>query len=86
MHTAVKTVTSYQFEITVPEMLRLLERDKKNVITNDLLDLLTKKTNATGIDYDGHFGANVYYDLNVQDDTPKEHAKIAKIILKYVKE
>jgi hypothetical protein len=32
------------------------------------------------VDYDGHFGNNLFYTVNVDDDTPELHEKIKEMI------
>ena len=41
---------------------------------------LGKQTAATGVDYNGHFGAQIILTLDADDDTPEERQKIVDVI------
>jgi hypothetical protein len=73
---AVCTRRSYCVEVTVDEMQEILRRDKFEINTGrkPLHQLLNEATAAFDIEYDGHFGPNVFFTLNAGDDKPNKPA------------
>ncbi len=88
---AVCTRRSYCVTITVEEMLRLIEKDKRGIRT--LLQLLSRGTAAIDVNYDAHLGPNIFFALHAEDDKPtrttskpSQRARIVRIIREYIKE
>lgn len=71
------TALCYCLEITLDQMLQVLENDERNISKGaaTLCDLL-QAAGARDIEYDGHFGAAVFFSL-VED----EQDQLANIIL-----
>lgn len=71
----------YVIEMTVKEFERVLAHDR-NVTEKDetLYGQLRRQTAAYDVDYDAHFGPQVSFDLDVNDDTPVVHLAIFEIV------
>ncbi|WP_408601398.1 hypothetical protein [Pseudomonas sp. PLMAX] len=47
---------------------------------NSICDQLTKLLRAAEVEYNGHFGNNIFFSLDVEEDTKRNHGKILTII------
>lgn len=78
------TAVSFSVKLTEPQFLAL---DKRNDYNNsndsrfNLISILQDVTNAESIDFDGHFGAAVFFTLGA--DCLDDAEVIAKIIKMY---
>lgn len=73
MH-AERTRSEYCFPVDTEQFIALERWDDC-----PLLEEL-EKLGADNIEYDGHFGANVFYRLAAENDTEEKHAAIAACI------
>lgn len=82
----VRTSTSYS--VPVPDAAFLALLDSESYATDNaaykeggqtLYDRL-KPTVAMGVDYNGHFGAQIILELDFDDDTPENREEIVAII------
>lgn len=82
-----KTRTSYAIEIDQDKFLALL--DSESYVTDSAAyreagaqSLFAKliKTPAEDVEYNGHFGCNVYLSLDVENDTDEVRAQIIGVI------
>lgn len=49
-----------------------------------LCDQLHRLLRAPDVEYNGHFGASIYFTLDIEEDTPSMHVKILDMINKQV--
>lgn len=70
MQTA-KVATSYVVELS--------ESDSRLVLDDWTLGERLEKLGARDIDYDGHFGPNVFFTVDVEDDTPELHTEVRRV-------
>lgn len=77
----------YQVDTTVKQMLTILKRDwyAPTSKRKTLRGILEAEFSVTDIEYDGHFGAHVWYTVDVKDDKPELHKEIQQAIRKYAK-
>lgn len=76
----------YTVEITVNEMLKVLDKDKKRFGTEaTLYDQLYNLRTIIAIEYNGMFGPYIFLDIDKEDDTNKNWKEILEIITRYVK-
>jgi hypothetical protein len=62
------TSKSYCVQIPTDKFIRLIEKEKADVDYS--IDFMNKleKLGASRIEYNGHFGANIFFDLHVEDE------------------
>ena len=77
MKDPVVTRRSYRVEITVEEMVAILDRDAR--CFQSLFECLQSLDGVINVEYDGHFGPNVFYDVNDEDDGPN-HKRVMAVI------
>lgn len=76
-----KISSDYAAEISTDDMLALLAFENafnggtKN--GEDLFQKLERLPGVDSVDYDGHFGACIYFGIETEHDTPDTHAAIA---------
>ncbi len=72
---------SYAIDVDDAQFLAMIQAEgyKGGNYAPSLFDKLAK-TAALDIEYDGHFGASVYFTLRGDDDTPAARAALATII------
>ena len=64
-----KTHTLYTIELTVENMITILDYNKKNEPT--LFETLDDIEGVKNTDYDEHLGPNIYLSVEYQDDNEK---------------
>lgn len=76
---------SYAVDVDEGQFLAMIQAEgyKGGNYEPTLLDKLDK-TPAIKIEYDGHFGASVYFTLREDDDTPAARADLARIIAEHL--
>lgn len=89
MH-AVRTKSSYCFEVDREKFLALCDWEATRSISSrdlDISPLMTEleKLGCSGIEYNGHFGPNIFFDLLAEDDHEFKHKAIAKCIREHVR-
>lgn len=75
------TVRSYSLDITDAQMIALLKSEgwgKSPAVT--LLERLDKVEGVSRIEYDGHFGAAIYFNINADVDTAELRRAIIALI------
>lgn len=89
------TKKSYRFDMTVEDFLPIIEvetisnsrkiDEHPEIESSDqsLVEILEEKTLAVNIEYDGHFGSSVFFDLDIDDDTPDNLIQIKHVIEDY---
>ena len=75
IHYLKKIQTSYRIEVSVEEALKLFYLEPVSLEAS-----LKKIKGISQVEYDGHFGPYVYLTLDEENDTPKTHALICKLI------
>lgn len=79
------TKRSYRLDITNTQMIRLeRSEDFGAPVTTTLLDKLNALPGVSGIEYNGHFGAAVYFDIDAEDDTAAAREGIRGLILTHI--
>jgi len=73
--------TSYAVELTVKQFTKVEERDDK-AKDFGLLSILSN-LGAHSIEYNGHFGASIFYTLDTETDSPELRAEIETAIVDY---
>lgn len=80
----IKTSSDYAVEIETSDMLALL--DYEHAFTGrapdgeKLFEKLPKIDGVDSVDYDGHFGAAIYFAIATESDTPETHEAIKALI------
>lgn len=77
------TKSSYCVRITVNQLMGVLDRDDRANHGEDMLFKLMDKSGCIDTNYDGHFGANIYYELDAEYDTLERRENIEKAIIMY---
>lgn len=87
MLTFLKAATSYQIEIPLEDM-RLLLVTESALVADDtfhpLYEKLRKLDGVSKIDYDGHYGANIFLMIDTVEDTPKTRQLISDTITQHL--
>lgn len=65
------------------QLMGILDRDDRANHGEDMLFKMMDKSWCIDTNYDGHFGAMVYYELDVEYDTPSHREDIEKAIIMY---
>ena len=81
-YTLERVSSHYALDITESEMIDLLEYewDRESEYGQSLVQRLIEETPVYDVEYDGHFGAVIYYTLHVTDDCDNMHDKIKEIV------
>lgn len=82
------TKTSYRMDLTDSQMLKLMEGEhfsKPEPAGGTLCDKLSRLRGVSAIEYDGHFGAAVYFSIDADDDTPALRAQISALVRVHIK-
>ncbi len=82
------TTKSYKVPLTVEGFLPLSDFDFHSIPYD--MDIPTfddelRKLNCIDVDYNGHFGAAIYFNLEVEDDTPECWKNIERVFDHYIK-
>jgi hypothetical protein len=69
------TRRSYSVEIPMDAMLRLLESERTGKLPLGVMlsEKMEEYEGVSDVDYNGHFGAAVFYTVDDEDDTPDLH-------------
>lgn len=78
------TRRSYCIEVSVDDFLAV-ERaedilDKGPLANNSICDQINDLLRAGQVEYNGHFGPNYLFSMDVEEDTKRNHGKILTII------
>jgi hypothetical protein len=71
--------STYCVEMSTKQFKRILKWDRAEE-NQSLLTKLTSQTPARKIEYDAHFGPNVFFSITTADDTSEVHGRIVAII------
>lgn len=77
------TVRSYLVKLPVKDFIALekAEDNLSSELGQDMLnERLERDTQAQNVEYNGHFGAQIMFELAVDDDNETEHDKIKNLI------
>jgi hypothetical protein len=81
--------TRYSIEITVKEMVKILDKDEEMIADakygKTLFNLLDDLPHITWVDYNGMFGPAIYIELEKEGDNNKTWKTILDIICNYIK-
>ncbi|AXQ69605.1 hypothetical protein HOU03_gp163 [Caulobacter phage CcrSC] len=79
------TATSYAIDVDDDQFLAMIQAEgyKGGDFEPSLFDKL-QKTPARDIEYNGHFGASVYFTLTEEDDTPALRAELGRMIAEHL--
>lgn len=83
----VPVVTRRSYAVPIPErdFRRLTDYENKHPeIVNDLGTVLDKLHGVGCTEYNGHYGAVIYYNVDADKDTPELHARIVALIREHV--
>jgi hypothetical protein len=87
-NTFVKTATSYRIDITVPEMVAIMDAESytkhTTPITPTLDERLADLDGVTSIEYNGHFGPAIFFDLDADYDTADGRSRILSTIRQFI--
>lgn len=83
------TVRKYCVEVSIEFFQALIAKDDAHIHEEGadmitLCDRLNKVDGLVEVDYDGHFGPNLFFDVEAADDTPELWTKIEDIINDYL--
>ena len=76
------TRRSYCVEIPLNAMMRLLESERTGILPLGVMlsEKMEEIEGVSDVDYNGHFGSNVFYTVDDEDDTPELHEGIFDLI------
>jgi hypothetical protein len=74
------TRREYCVAVPIPAMKRLLEREREGNLDDMLSSVLDELPGVSESNYDGHFGANVFFRIDAEDDSPELRKQILTII------
>jgi len=74
---------SFSVALTVDDFKLVVDADLE-VEHYEQLDQRLGRAGAEDVDYDGHFGAYIYFAVCDEDDTPEKLAELEQIIADYV--
>lgn len=80
MKAAERLSTKYAVGVTNRQFLNILRRDDATDYTDTLANRIDKVPGVSTTDYDGFFGAYVFYTVEYADDSPETHAEVRKLI------
>lgn len=81
------TYRSYRLDITNAQMLALLDSEGFGIPApkgGTLFDKLDKMPGVSDIEYNGHFGAAVYFTIDADDDSADFRAGVKGLILTHL--
>ena len=79
------TMRSYVYEMEVDDYTAIEHRDDEMDHWEDTLCVrLEALDGVSRVDYNGHFGANIFFNIDTDDDTPKLRETIVRMIVDYV--
>lgn len=87
MSRLVCTRRSYRLDITNAQMLALLDSEsftKPDPVGGSLFDKLDKMTGVSRVEYNGHFGSAIYFELDADIDTADFRAGVKGLILTHL--
>lgn len=79
-----RTATSYAVEIDRDDFLALTRIEGDWPLQRTLAEDLDQLDGIDKVDYNGHFGACIYFTIEVGNDNPKTHKQILDLIEKHV--
>ena len=89
-NTFVKTATSYRIDITMPEMLAILDAESYNKhttpITPTLDERLADLRGVKSIEYNGHYGPAIFFTIDADCDTTVVRSFIISTITRFIAE
>lgn len=78
------TRRTYCVEIEVEDFLAVIKAEwvygRKGLGDKTICDQITKALRAAEVEYDGHFGNFIWFAMDVEEDTKRNHRKIMTII------
>jgi hypothetical protein len=69
----------------IDEFHKIMDADSLGETGENLFYKLDAIEGVSGIEYDGHFGANVWFTVDNEHDTGKLHNQIEEIINGFIK-
>lgn len=71
----------YVISFSVDGMFRLLNKERERLGSETMLsEKIDDYMGVYDCDYNGHFGANVFYTVEAEYDCPELHANIIKLV------
>lgn len=77
------TRRSYAVDLTVKQFIKIENRDDSGLLKGHTLLAILSKTPIHSIEYNGHFGASIFYSVDTEDDTEELRKLVEKIIVDY---
>ena len=77
---------SFRIRVLLENFFTIEDKDGEAIVNDEktLGDLLEELPGISNVDYNGHFGSNIYLDLDVDDNTEENWNKIQKVIKNYI--
>lgn len=78
-----RIATSYGVDISDADMISLEKAERRGVLfpwNEHLCKQLLAINGISDVEYNGHFGASVYFSLDAEEDTPATHETIISLI------
>ena len=76
--------TSYCIAVTIPSFLALTRYEDVHYNDESLDSDMGTNAHTLSVEYNGHFGANIFYTLDAEYDTPEAHAKITAMVASHL--
>jgi hypothetical protein len=84
-YTLVPTQTSYCVELPTEDYLAVEHNDEKGESLLDKLGAIPSSGRGVlNVEYNGHFGAYIFFTIDKEDDTPELHDAIIKTIRAHI--
>lgn len=77
---------SYRIRILLENFFAITDKDNEAIVDDEktLGDLLEDLPYLEKVDYHGHFGSNIFFDIDVDADTEENWKEIKKVITDYI--
>ena len=77
---------SYRIRVLLENFYTITDKDNEAIVNGEktLGDLLDDLPYLEKVDYNGHFGSNIFFDIDIDADTEKNWKEIKKVITDYI--
>ena len=87
MYTFETTASLITYEVSIDDFKAITQRDQDRQDDDNWNCLSTLLDNIEGVcdtDYNGHFGAAIYFSIDAKYDSPVKRVEITTLILDYI--
>ncbi len=87
MYTFETTASLITYEVSIEDFTAITQRDQDRQDEDNwdcLSTLLDRIEGVHDTDYNGHFGAAIYFTISAEHDSPKKRVEITTLILDYI--